>query len=75
VSERAKAIQSLLGDHQDSTVSRNHLLQAAEAAHAAGEDTFTYGILYQREEELADRCREQLAGALKALRTSVRQAT
>ena len=75
VSERAKAIQSLLGDHQDSTVSRTHLLQAAEAAHAAGEDTFTYGILYQREEELADRCREQLAGALKALRTDVRQAT
>jgi CHAD domain-containing protein len=75
VSERAKAIQSLLGDHQDSTVSRTHLLQAAEAAHAAGEDTFTYGILYQREEELADRCREQLAGALKALRSSVRQAT
>jgi CHAD domain-containing protein len=75
VSERAKAIQSLLGDHQDSTVSRTHLLQAAEAAHSAGEDTFTYGILYQREEELADRCREQLAGALKALRTDVRQAT
>jgi len=75
VSERAKAVQSLLGDHQDSTVSRTHLLQATEAAHAAGEDTFTYGILYQREEELADSCREQLAGALKALRTSVRQAT
>ena len=75
VSERAKAIQSLLGDHQDSTVSRTHLLQAAEAAHAAGEDTFTYGILYQREDELADRCREQLAGALTALRTGVRHAT
>lgn len=75
VSESAKAVQSLLGDHQDSTVSRTHLLQAAEAAHAAGEDTFTYGILYQLEEELADRCREQLAGALKALRTSVHQAT
>lgn len=74
VSERAKVIQGLLGDHQDSAVSRAHLLQVADAAHAAGEDTFTYGILYQREEELADRCREQLDGALKALRASVRKA-
>ena len=31
-------------------VSRGHLLQQADAAHAAGEDTFTYGVLYQREE-------------------------
>ena len=75
VSERAKAIQSLLGDHQDSVVSRAHLLEITDAAHAAGEDTFTYGVLYQREEELADRCREQLGDALKALRRSVRKAT
>jgi CHAD domain-containing protein len=75
VSEQAKAIQSLLGDHQDSVVSRAHLLTQAAAAHAAGEDTFTYGVLYQREEELAQRCREQLDGAVKALRRSVRDAT
>ena len=43
---RSKAIQTLLGDHQDSVVSREHLLAAADAAHAAGEDTFTYGVLY-----------------------------
>ena len=57
VSERAKVIQTLLGDHQDSVVSRAHLSQQAEAAHLAGEDTFTYGLLYQQEEDLADRCR------------------
>jgi CHAD domain-containing protein len=74
VSARAKEVQSLLGDHQDSAVSRAHLLQVADAAHAAGEDTFTYGILYQQEEDLADHCREQLDGALKALRRSVRKA-
>jgi hypothetical protein len=50
-------------------------LTQAAAAHAAGEDTFTYGVLYQREEELAQRCREQLDGAAKALRCSVRNAT
>ena len=75
VSDRAKVIQGLLGDHQDSAVSRVHLLRAADAAHAAGEDTFTYGILYQREEELADRCRDQLGDALTALRASVRKVT
>jgi CHAD domain-containing protein len=74
VSDAAKSIQSLLGDHQDSVVSRQHLSQQAEAAHAAGEDTFTYGLLYEREAELARRCREQLGPELKALRNAVRKA-
>jgi CHAD domain-containing protein len=74
VAERAKAIQSLLGDHQDSVVSRLHLLDEATAAYVAGEDTFTYGVLCQQEEELALRCRGQLGDALKALRRSVRAA-
>ena len=74
VSERAKAIQSLLGDHQDSVVSREHLSHEAEAAYAAGEDTFTYGLLYQQEEELAESCREQLDDALRKLAKAVRKA-
>ena len=74
VADAAKNIQSLLGDHQDSVVSRTHLSQQADAAHAAGEDTFTYGLLYEREGELARRSREQLASALKALDKAVRKA-
>jgi CHAD domain-containing protein len=74
VSDRAKTIQTLLGDHQDSVVSRTHLSQQAEAAHAAGEDTFTYGLLYQQEDDLAQRSREQLDDALKKLDKSVRKA-
>lgn len=74
VSDRAKTIQSLLGDHQDSVVSRTHLRQQADAAHAAGEDTFTYGLLFRLEEELAQRSREQLDGALKKLANAVRKA-
>lgn len=74
VSDRAKGIQSLLGDHQDSVVSRAHLRQQADAAHAAGEDTFTYGLLFRMEEELAHRSREQLDGALKKLAKAVRKA-
>lgn len=74
VSERAKTVQTLLGDHQDSVVSRTHLSQQAEAAHAAGEDTFTYGLLYAREDELARNARQQLDSALKKLKKAVRKA-
>ena len=73
VSDRAKSIQSLLGDHQDSVVSRTHLSQQAEAADAAGEDTFTYGLLYAQEDDLARTSRQQLGSALKKLDKSVRQ--
>jgi CHAD domain-containing protein len=74
VSKQAKTIQTLLGDHQDSVVSREHLLQEADAAQAAGEDTFTYGLLYQQEADLAESCRQQLDGALGKLKKSVRKA-
>jgi CHAD domain-containing protein len=74
VSERAKTIQTLLGDHQDSVVSRTHLSHQAEAADAAGEETFTYGLLYQQEDDLAQRSREQLDDALKKLDQTVRKA-
>lgn len=73
VSDRAKAIQSMLGDHQDSVVSRNHLSRQADAAHAAGEDTFTYGLLFQQEDELARRSRDELDDALKKLDKAARR--
>ncbi len=73
VSERAKAIQSLLGDHQDSVVSRMHLTEQADVARAAGEDTFTYGLLYQQEADLAQSCRQQLEPELRKLNKSVRK--
>lgn len=74
VSDRAKIIQTLLGDHQDSVVSRTHLTQQADAAHAAGEDTFTYGLLYAHEDAVAQDARQQLGDALKKLDKSVRKA-
>ncbi|MCW2516399.1 MAG: domain containing protein [Mycobacterium sp.] len=75
VAEKAKTIQSLLGDHQDSVVSRTHLSEESVTAHGAGEDTFTYGVLYQLEAEVARRSEEQLGRALKQLRKAVRAAT
>ncbi|CAN5752543.1 CYTH and CHAD domain-containing protein [soil metagenome] len=71
VADAAKTIQSLLGDHQDAVVSRTHLGEQAQVAHAAGEDTFTYGLLYQREDDLADSSRDQLTAALDKLDKSV----
>lgn len=73
VAKRAKTVQTLLGDHQDSVVSREHLLHQADSALAAGEDTFTYGLLYQQEDSLADDCHAQLDDALEKLDKAVRQ--
>ena len=48
-----KAVQTLLGDHQDSVMTREALRDLATQAHAAGESAFTYGLLYGREEQAA----------------------
>jgi CHAD domain-containing protein len=73
VAERAKTIQTLLGEHQDSVVSREHLLSQADAAHTAGEDTFTYGVLYRLEDDTAQRAEEQLDAALRKLDKAVKR--
>jgi CHAD domain-containing protein len=73
IAKRAKELQSLLGDHQDSVVSRGHLRQQADAAHAAGEDTFTYGLLYQREADSAVVSRRQLEPKLAKLYKALRK--
>jgi CHAD domain-containing protein len=46
---QAKELQQLLGEHHDSVVARAVLLDLAGKARTAGEDTFTYGLMYQRE--------------------------
>jgi CHAD domain-containing protein len=60
VGKHAKALQSLLGEHQDSVMAREALLDLAAQAHAAGESSFTYGLLYGREEALAERAEAEL---------------
>lgn len=71
VARAAKAIQSLLGDHHDSVVSRVHLLEQADRAYAAEEDTFTYGLLHEREAHVSRACEGQLDAALKLLKKAV----
>ena len=46
---QARELQQLLGDHHDSVVARAVLLDLAAKARAAGEDTFTYGLMHQRQ--------------------------
>ncbi|WEH41828.1 CYTH and CHAD domain-containing protein [Streptomyces sp. AM 2-1-1] len=50
LARRVKAVQSLLGDHQDGVVARDALRALAVHAHGAGESAFTWGLLYGREE-------------------------
>ena len=42
-------LQELLGDQHDSVVTRDLLRTAARRAHAAGENAFTYGLLFGRQ--------------------------
>ncbi|MFJ1967722.1 CHAD domain-containing protein [Streptomyces sp. NPDC087903] len=51
--KRIKAVQQVLGDHQDSVVARDTLRELALAAHATGEPGFTWGLLYGREQAVA----------------------
>ena len=46
---RTKKLQELLGDHHDSVVARTVLRGLAGQARAAGEDTFTYGVMHERQ--------------------------
>ena len=46
---QARELQQLLGDHHDSVVARTVLLDLAGQARTAGEDTFTYGLMHQRQ--------------------------
>ncbi|MEV5876250.1 CYTH and CHAD domain-containing protein [Streptomyces sp. NPDC052101] len=48
-----KSLTTLLGEHQDSVMTRSTLRELSAVAHEAGESAFTYGVLYGREEQRA----------------------
>ncbi len=47
--KRMKALQSVLGDHQDTVVARAVDRELGVSAHLAGENAFSYGLLYERD--------------------------
>jgi CHAD domain-containing protein len=60
---RMRGLQDLLGEHHDSVVARAAVREIAAEARAAGEDTFVYGLLYAREQRLAEEAERALAAA------------
>ena len=46
---RMQRVQSLLGDYQDSVIARQVERDLAISAAQAGENAFTYGVLYERD--------------------------
>ncbi|MCX5042635.1 CHAD domain-containing protein [Aldersonia sp. NBC_00410] len=64
VAVEARALQVVLGDHRDAIESQIAILAAAEAARAAGEDLFGYGLLFMAEEQAA---RVSIAGYQPAI--------
>ncbi|MGW1224727.1 CYTH and CHAD domain-containing protein [Streptomyces sp. NPDC001478] len=74
--KRLKAVQSLLGDHQDSVVARETLRALAVEAHAAGEPSFTWGLVYGREEAAAAAAERELPGVWhRAARARIRRSS
>lgn len=63
--KRFKQIQSVLGDHQDTVVAREQLRRMAITAGTTdGENGFAFGLLYAREQQIADN-RVRAAGRLR----------
>jgi len=46
---RMKEIQSVLGEHQDAVICRQVARELGISAHLAGENAFSYGLLYERD--------------------------
>jgi CHAD domain-containing protein len=57
--KQMKKIQSVLGDHQDAVVARGVDRELGIGAHLAGENAFTFGLLYERENQRAARLRAE----------------
>ena len=61
-----KRIQRVLGEHQDSVVASDALRRfALTAGTTAGENGFTYGLLYAREQQIAEAARDQARDLLR----------
>ena len=50
-----KKVQTVIGDHQDTVIARQAARDLGIGAHLAGENAFTYGLLYERELHRAER--------------------
>ena len=63
--KRARALQKVLGEHQDAVVARRVLVPLGAEARAGGADTFGYGLLYAAQQRVLDEARGAVAGAVR----------
>jgi CHAD domain-containing protein len=69
----AKRVQRVLGDAQDSVITREHCRRLGVVAAAAGENSFTYGRLHALEQGRAERAEAEFWGLEPELRKLLRR--
>jgi len=72
VARAAKRVQKVLGELQDTVVTRELCRRLGVVSHAAGEDSFTYGRLHALEEERAERAVRDFWALLPDVRAALR---
>ncbi len=60
-----KKVQSVLGEHQDAVIARQVERELGISAHLAGENAFSYGLLYERDVCDGERLQAQAQRAWK----------
>ena len=73
LSKACKELQEILGDYQDAVTSRDRIEKLAEGARQRGEDTFPYGMLYQREMTRGDKALEDYPKAVKEVKKAFKK--
>ena len=64
----AEQVQDVLGDHRDASVFAEHVRAESGRAHAAGERTFGYGVLFSGARRAADDAETRAEEAVRGLR-------
>ncbi|MGB8792003.1 MAG: CHAD domain-containing protein, partial [Mycobacterium sp.] len=65
IKKHYKGIQYVLGDHQDTVVASAALRRMAlSAGTTAGENGFSYGLLFAREQQISGECRRRARNLL-----------
>ena len=73
LSKACKELQEVLGDFQDAVTSRDRIEKLTEAARRRGEDTFAYGMLYEREINRGEKALERYPKAMKAVKKAFKK--
>ncbi|MGW0043516.1 CYTH and CHAD domain-containing protein [Rhodococcus sp. NPDC003348] len=71
--KRFNDFQDVLGEFQDSTVAREHLLAIATAHDHTAESSFGLGILHQLEQQIGDERADHVSSEWKAARKAARR--